>query len=222
MEKDEELDDALAEISIMSEKFDALTTHVDHLISWGDFLEQSKEDLQKMSERLSSIELMAESCIKNNGEIDIEFGLGVCWIGAVAIYEGHLHNLFLNALSVRSLQERISRFCAERIENKKPPRKGMKTATPEDIKEWLTERTITDPRKIAENFEEIFGIKTMRPDDKLCDHLLYIRNSFTHRGGGHKISMNDILEMTKYLNNIAIMYTTSLFSEVDKILQQDI
>ena len=220
MEVDEELDNCITELNTASQEIDSMFNHIEHLMSWGDFLEQCKTGIDNVSVRLDSIEFMAESCSQISNGIDINFSIGVCWIGAVATYEGYLHNLLLNALSVSSLQERITEFCQRKIDAGTPPRKGMKNATSESIREWLTSRTITDPRKLADNFDEIFGIRTMRADDEFCDRLLKIRNSFTHRGGLQEISLQDLRDMTKELNNLVIAYTQSLTSEVDKILKQ--
>lgn len=219
----EEWDDDFAEMDRISKEIDDLNYYIDHLLSWEEFASQCVVEVENLGRRLSSIELIAEGCVSSNEDVDYGFGLGVCWIGAVAAYEGLLHKLLLNALSVNSLQTRITEFCISRIDEKSPPKRGMKDASPQSVRKWLTTRTITDPRTMAENFEKIFGIKTESPDNAFCDHLLDVRNAFAHRGGGnYRLSIPDVVSMTRSLNHLAISFTESLVSQVDKLLQQDV
>lgn len=221
MENEEEWDDDLSEMNRISKNIDDLTEHIDHLLSWEEFMSHCMVELSSLVRRLSSIEFMAASCVGSNEDVDYGFGLGTCWIGAVAAYEGLLHKLLLNALSVTSLQSRITEFCKSRIDKNSPPKRGMKDASPQSVREWLTTRTITDPRIMAKSFEDIFGIKTEPPDSAFCDHLLKVRNSFTHRGGeSHRLSIPDVMLMTRYLNDLATSFTESLVSQGDKVLQE--
>lgn len=211
------------EIDKVSGEIDLVNGRLDHLFSWCDFVMQCRLELKELSARFSSIEFMVEKFDVGNGyEIDEDFGLGVCWIGAVAAYEGYLHKLLLNSLEVNSLQSRIAEFCERKISENSSPMRDMKVATLHAIREWLTKRTIADPRKMAKNFDEIFCIKTQQPDDAFCERLLNVRNAFAHRGGGgYKLQKMDVVRMIEELNSFAISYTKSLIYEVNEMLGED-
>lgn len=193
---------------------------LNHLCSFHDFSVMCATRIEEMSTRFSVIEEMIETCrVSDELEVDYNFGLGVCWIGAVAVYEGHLHKIFMGTLAVDKLQSQIVDFCRKRIVQKRPPSKNMKEATSEAIKNWFLTRTITDPRTITKNLNEIFKIQIETPPDDFCDHLLKIRNSFTHKGGEHyKISPEEVEDIVNKLSGYAIKYTTSLVDKIKEML----
>jgi hypothetical protein len=222
MTNDDEWFDDFSEMDFLEKNIENISDHISELLSWDEFASKCLVEMQHLDRRLSSIEIIAKSCVGGNVDVDNVFGLGVCWIGAVAAYEGHLHGLFLNALSVNSLQSRISEFCQRRIDEKFPPGRGMKDASLQSVRQWLTARTITDPRTMIKNFEEIFGIKIESPENSFSDHLLEIRNAFAHRGGGgHSLSIPDVMSMTETLSHLANSFTHSLISQVENLLKKE-
>jgi hypothetical protein len=203
MDEKENEDQFLQELETELLKIDELNTHIDHLFSWEEFLEQCRTNLLVLSQQLTTIESMLNAHQPGAANVDSSFHLGICWVGATAAYEGYLHKLFLNTLAVSSLRDRIFTYCKKRLDARTPVWRKMKDASEVEIRQWLTERTAPDPQMIASNLDEIFGIKTAIPDDEFCKRLLRVRNSYVHRGGGEKLTKNEIHLLTEKLNDLA-------------------
>lgn len=207
----DELDDAEAELA-------AMMAEIDQLISGAEFLELCKESLEKFQDQLSTVAAVTKARLSNAEDIDSDFRYGMCWIGAVAAYEGHMHRVFLGILRVRTLKEKIVSFCLARIASGRKPHASMKTGSIEEITVWLTKRTATDPQKVAGNLNEIFGIETPQVDPAFSDRLLNIRAAYAHRGGGVPLSEAQVLQLLRQLEAFACDYTLRLTNEIQTLL----
>jgi hypothetical protein len=215
---DDELKDLLLQMTKDEQEINQLSTHIDVLFSWYDFLNFKLDNILKFEKNLLEIKEAAKK-IQESEVKERQFLIGVLWIGTISAYEGAMHSLFLASLQVEELQQRIRSFCEIRIKENKPPHKGMKEADAISIGNWFRNCAITNPMTAAKRFDEVYGITTVYPDPMWCKNILDIRNIFAHRNGeGLVVSGAHLLKTVEMIEQLGVQFHEVFLKKCDEII----
>lgn len=216
---DDDLLSLIDELEAESRAIDARMSHLDALVSWHDFLIFEAENLAKLQRSLADIR-------EQSGQIphvphDVRrFRLGLLWMGAVAAYEGAMHELFVNTLRVESLRAKALDRLRQLIRDGASPHRDIKTADAQSVTRWFTLTTIADPLVAAKRFDTLYGIATTAPDPAWCRRVLGIRNAFAHRNGiGVDIREEALHELIDRLDDLASEFHSAFLHEAGKLTE---
>lgn len=217
---DENDDDFYAQLNADLREIDEIWLKIDRLFSWHDFLMFQADNLLKLEKHFDDLRAQAKYVAEAAG-LSRHFSFGILWVGAISAYEGAMHELFLQSLRVEELQGRIHAYCEQLAASGRRLPRGMEKVDAESIRTWLASTTISDPRAAARRFDQVYGIETVRPSKTWCDHILRIRNTFTHRNGiGVSVDDQDIVALTEKLEHLAISFHQAFADQGSRIASE--
>lgn len=181
---DDGLDQLIKEIELEGRQLEELSQNVDTGFAWLTLYEDMRPILRRFIDHLRSIDDVVGH-LPNKDDVRHRFLLGTLFGGVVSAYEGMVHDfvdLLMNSDNYKNIErlKNIDTNDLNRLRIKQGPSWGELTL-------GLGRATLNHPNIVTRILNSLFEFSVPQVDEDALEHLIQMRNDFTHNNGFNKV-----------------------------------
>lgn len=213
----------IKEIELDGRELEELGQNLDTGFVWLSLLQDILPILRRFIDHLKSIDNVVHH-LPNKDDVRHRFLIGTLFGGVVSAYEGMVHDfvdLLMNCDNYRSI-ERIKNIEANDL-NRLRIKQGLGW---DELALALGKATLNHPNIVARILNSLFEFSVPEADEDVLEHLIKMRNDFTHNNGfnnageAYEVYWKQLSNFIVEMDGLVAMYVQNVQVHAHRFLEK--